>query len=657
MAASPQPDIFAKAHADAQKAVATFLPSLVGRQDPPPQPPGPPKFTNMKGPQEALRVLSLASKAESMSRRVARGMPPEDPPPTPEQQFGNNLDIVHTRAIASAIASHPEEERARLISEAHDSATKWVGAHNGKVIVHGKVEIATSPESAERLAAKIVNGTVEDHDQRQLLAMSASGAVDKSPTTLGDSSMVKGNVRVPGRDGKVGVPVVGADSVDMVNDLGGQQGPAQPSLNDQSVLENAAPVNAEGDIPAVQESSPSANLPTAVGAVSPSTPSNLTGNGVEGAGADFAGSGGPVPLDRSSGSGTSLSGRSTGTSTGTELGVASIPGRSKLNATELADEGSHSKQYSTMGSQQRDSEPEIVLPGDGAEPPKGKTPTISAPEAAKVGETNEDGDLIMQPKNSVEQNQKLAIKSFPELLNTLSVVVDAVPGATFDRIRPQKSEDRLDDKTEEKAPEALSDYLGAQVSADSPQAKDALLASLKRQFDVIEVDDQFMEGRQDKAGYPSANVQIRLPDSNTAEIQIVPAEVQDRTEESHKFYKAGREAEVNGDNKERDKQWAQAAKIHGEALDAFKQRNGINVQEADSVSGSGGGSMLHGRAGTGSANENGNSKTGVPDPINPGQLPSSGKPIVRGLSEFEAVGKPIKIGNRMFVAISPKESA
>lgn len=164
MSAVPQIDPFTQAHADGMKAVATFLPSLVT----PPQPPQPPQqplpHSDLR---DAVRAMSMVNHVEGMSRRMANGLPPEEPKPTPEKQFGNQLDVVHTRAISSAIAEHPETERARLISEAHDQTTKWIGEHNGKVVVHGHIEIAHNLVSAQNLAAKIINQTVDNHDERE----------------------------------------------------------------------------------------------------------------------------------------------------------------------------------------------------------------------------------------------------------------------------------------------------------------------------------------------------------------------------------------------------------------------------------------------------------------------------------------------------------
>lgn len=166
MSTTPQPDPFQQAHADANKAVATFLPSLL------PQPPAPEPTTPPPPPAlaEPVRAISLARHIEQMSARVARGLPAVASQPTPEQTFGPELDPVHIRALSEAIALHPETERAALLHQAHEGLVRWIAAHNGRVVVDGKLLLAHSPESAEQLAAKIINGAVDDHDQRQAVA-------------------------------------------------------------------------------------------------------------------------------------------------------------------------------------------------------------------------------------------------------------------------------------------------------------------------------------------------------------------------------------------------------------------------------------------------------------------------------------------------------
>lgn len=157
-------DVLARVAADGQRAVSLFLPSIANPPQPPPPPPNPMALENPM--LDVIRALKLAGKVEEMSYRTARGLPPIKPK-TPEEEFGNVLDVAHTRALSRAIANHPEEEQGRLIAEAHDQATKWIAANNGKVVVHGEVKTADSPKAAESLAAQIVNDTVREHDERE----------------------------------------------------------------------------------------------------------------------------------------------------------------------------------------------------------------------------------------------------------------------------------------------------------------------------------------------------------------------------------------------------------------------------------------------------------------------------------------------------------
>lgn len=431
---SAQPSVLQQVAMDGQRAVDTFLPSIKNPPQPPPPPPNPMAYDDPM--MDGVRAQKLASKVEAMAQQSARGIPPQKPQ-TPEEQFGNVLDVAHTRAIARAIANHPEDQRGRLISEAHDSATRWIASHKGKVIVHGKVKTAGSPEAAEGLAAQIVNDTVDQHDERE----------------------------------------AGAD---------GSETPAPDK-----------------------------------GGAAPSSP----------------------------------------------------PSGAGLRATD-ADGGAPSLQGPTAPVSDERRGPEIVPPS--GKVPTGPPPAVSPKEAAQVGSRKTDGHQVTQPKKTVAANQKLALQAAPELHDALSALTKQIPGAVFDKLRPVKDVGRIGQKTGENDPDTLSDYLGAQVSADSPQAKDALVAALQKNFKVIETDDNFMAGKPDKAGYHSANLQVQLSNGSTAEVQIVPKEVQDRQDESHAFYKAGRDAEEKGDTKERDRQWAQAGKIHREQMDKFKARNGLN---------------------------------------------------------------------------------
>jgi len=454
-------DPITRAHAEAAAAVRTFLPSLSGQSPQPPTPVPPSIQAPTNEWQEAIRRASMARHVEQQSARLARGLPPErQTPPSPEEQFGNNLTVVHTRALQHAISLIPEADRGKFISEAHDSATKWIASHNGKVIVHGKVHIATSPESAEKLAAQIVNDTVEEHDQRQQ-AEAANGGRSSGPST--------------------------------------------------------------GVLPSAQASDATRGAQVVRPDVSPS----------------------PSPQASSA-----IQPNSSGPPTG------ALP----------------------------NSAPTIVPPGgDGKIVDPGPAPEVSPDARAQVGQTNDAGEQITQPTNSLEQNRALAMDAAPELHSALSTLTAGIPGLKYDKLRPQKDIERAKDKLDDaNSPNTLSDYLGAQIAADSPQAKDKLIDALQRHFPTIEVDDHFLTGKPDKAHYPSANVQVQMGNGSTAEVQIVPREVQETNDQSHVFYKAGREAEEKGDTAERDRQWAKAAEIHGAQLEKFKARNGLGPQAQQS---------------------------------------------------------------------------
>ncbi len=206
---------------------------------------------------------------------------------------------------------------------------------------------------------------------------------------------------------------------------------------------------------------------------------------------------------------------------------------------------------------------------------QGKPQLLTRTQRERVGRKDPtSGRQILQPTKSAIQNERLAAENAPELETKLSAIAASVPGARFARLRPQKNLARLDEKIREGKPAAtISDYSAAQISAASPQAKDQLVREIKKEFPVINLEDRFLKGREDKAGYPSANVQIKLPNGATSEVQIVPAEVQAITDETHHLYKEGRNARDAGDHKAAQKVFAAASKMNHQAVQQFLERN------------------------------------------------------------------------------------
>jgi len=208
-------------------------------------------------------------------------------------------------------------------------------------------------------------------------------------------------------------------------------------------------------------------------------------------------------------------------------------------------------------------------------PPK----PVKKKDMEKVGKKDsESGRRIVQPSDSIRQNERLAAEAAPELETRLSRLAAGVEGAKFVRLRPQKNPVRVRAKVheEDKPAETISDYLASQISADTVEAKDCVIAEMKKHFQVVDVEDSFLKGRAKKAGYPSANVQVMLSNGATAEVQIVPREVQQATEQSHHFYKMGRNAREAGKTALSKHYFDQAQAINERALARFRMRNGIS---------------------------------------------------------------------------------
>jgi len=206
---------------------------------------------------------------------------------------------------------------------------------------------------------------------------------------------------------------------------------------------------------------------------------------------------------------------------------------------------------------------------------QGKPQLLTRTQWERVGRKDpKSGRQIVQPTKSPIENERLAAENAPKLETKLSAIAARVPGARFARLRPQKNLERVDEKIREGKPAAtISDYSAAQISAASPEAKDQLIREIKKEFPVINLEDRFLKGREDKAGYPSTNVQIKLPNGATSEVQIVPAEVQAITDKTHHLYKEGRNARDGGDYKAAQQVFAAASKMNHQAVQQFLERN------------------------------------------------------------------------------------
>jgi hypothetical protein len=213
-----------------------------------------------------------------------------------------------------------------------------------------------------------------------------------------------------------------------------------------------------------------------------------------------------------------------------------------------------------------------------------REPSIARPQAVGTIDPR-SGRRIVQPTDNPAVNQALATDAMPFYKTRLLVAISNIPGATLAASRDAKNPIRLAEKiTGEGQPaETVSDYGAAQIAVDSPQAKDAVLAAVKRHFPVLREQDHFALG-DPKYRYRSYSLQVQMPNGASQELQIVPRPVLQANRQEHHDYKKARNAELAGRSDNPAK--AAAIAINDAAMNRFNSRNGGRVVKGAVIKGS-----------------------------------------------------------------------
>ncbi|HLJ25301.1 MAG TPA: strawberry notch family protein [Candidatus Angelobacter sp.] len=572
-------------------------------------------------PPEAAPAPQEGAQALIELEQAAGNKQYQPPPPVPGSQGPeNHLSPEVVQGITTTVLQLPPEARTKAMLEAHANLTKWIMTRGTFVGPDGKVHTVANPGQAKNLASKFINDQVEAEDRAredsQKAAEKETKERQKQQPALARAQRSSGGPQV------VDVDQLGATST--------QDKTAQVTTPVQTT--ETTPIVPRGTIPVEGvvdgKNGPQTGAAGPEGTQTPSvaqTPQQQPAAGAD----DTYKQAVKLVVDFGKAS-TSLLQRRLRIGYGVAANLID-----RMAAEGIVSKAEQSKPREVLARPEwlrEDAPGERVLPTtapvsgtEGDKQPMGREMTQDSPAVEKVAqeaqlvpgqeplvmvkketpeneaalaqppkpvsdaavqrigdEDKESGRTIVQPSNDEMQNERLAGEAAPVLATQLSQLSASVPGITFDRMRPQKNMKRVDEKVEQddKPPKTIADYLAAQIAADSPQAKDQLIAEMKKHMDVVSVEDKFLEGRPDLAGYPSANVQVKMPNGSTAEVQIVPREVQEVTDESHRHYTDGRKAELAGDLAARDKAHAEAKKINTEALDRFKERNGIGTKAA-----------------------------------------------------------------------------
>jgi hypothetical protein len=200
-----------------------------------------------------------------------------------------------------------------------------------------------------------------------------------------------------------------------------------------------------------------------------------------------------------------------------------------------------------------------------------------------VGAVEPDsGRKIVQPTNSPAVNQALATQAMPAYKARLLEAIRHIPGARLAASRDAKNPARLAEKIagQGQPAETVSDYGAAQVAVATPEAKNAVVAAVKRHFTVLRQQDNFAFGDPEYR-FRSYSLQLQMPNGSSEELQIIPREVLEANRQEHHDYKKVRNAELAGRNAGQARAAARA--INDSAMERFNSKNGVQNSSAERV--------------------------------------------------------------------------
>ena len=184
------------------------------------------------------------------------------------------------------------------------------------------------------------------------------------------------------------------------------------------------------------------------------------------------------------------------------------------------------------------------------------------------------GRRVYHTLNNIEDLERAASESKPDLDNFLKSSVDGIDGAEVYGSRAKERES-IQSKFEYQGrqPNQVSDWLGGRIMVDNWQAMQDVIERIKQNGDVRIVDDFMNEPKG--GGYRAVHVQIMGSNGLSAEVQIQPREMTAAGEEAHKIYSKWRRREVSAEElPQMEADQAASEKLYNDAWQAFKEHAG-----------------------------------------------------------------------------------
>lgn len=179
--------------------------------------------------------------------------------------------------------------------------------------------------------------------------------------------------------------------------------------------------------------------------------------------------------------------------------------------------------------------------------PSGSSTTRSTAPSALTGPAitltdmgvSPSGKKIIQPSNDVKDLFGRASAAQPTLESDLAQIVAQTPGLAVVGTRVKDAARFGEKLAKNRTPDTISDYLGARIAVETPEAMDAAITALAGRYPIVEFDD--FRKTPKAGGYRAVHMQAQLPNGLSAEIQLVPKQISALQEQAHvEFYEKWR---------------------------------------------------------------------------------------------------------------------
>lgn len=157
---------------------------------------------------------------------------------------------------------------------------------------------------------------------------------------------------------------------------------------------------------------------------------------------------------------------------------------------------------------------------------------------------------VCQSISDPEALEKLARESRDDLRQIMEKVTAAVDGAELVRLRVKDRDaihSKIENQTRTKRPEEIKDYLGGRIAVDSKAAMARVIHGIYQNAHVISTHNRLHT--PSNGGYRALHIQVMGTRGLSAEIQILPREVNEAKQEADILYQRWRRKPITDENR------------------------------------------------------------------------------------------------------------